>query len=172
MKFYEIAFWCTVSILLSLMSFFIWLCVQKTRDDRIMKISKIGLEYLISNYLSKCFQKLCILLLNNEKLQNKINKQNLLEHQTQFIHDFSKPFVKSILNYARGYEISEEISKNISLFTFEEINLFLFPDILVQNNDYYKELLGKTTRCIYQKSIDLDNQSSKEYIEKINFFKK
>jgi hypothetical protein len=166
---YQIAFWVVFSLILSILSIFIWLCIQKNKDDRIMEISSIGLQYLIKNYLIKCFQKVCVLLIKskNQIISQKLKSEDITDQQDKFIKMFVNPLSIKIINFTRGQEIVKNINNNVSQYQFEKLDLFIFPDQLIIDNDYYKYLLLYTSEKTLIHPLEKTNQDAKIYLAQL-----
>jgi len=165
---YQTGFWIVFGFILAILSIFIWLCVRKNQDDRIMQISSIGLGYLVNHYLNKSFQKVCVLLLRSDEhviLSPKIKSENIMEQQDKFIQKYRESLTKALLKFVRGQEIVEKVSLTVSKTRFEELDLFVFPDTLIDKNEYYRNILLLASEKTLAKPINKSNQESKEYID-------
>lgn len=161
---YFIGFWTTFSFIIVILSIFIWLCIRKSTDNRILEISSIGLEYMINQYLTKCFQKLSYLLIAFNMENSKVSFNQLLKSQSKFINMYNSILRKKLLYFVRGQEIVKNINDNIKKNNYKEIDLFIFPDTILLNINYYKNLLNFASLNL---NIEKSDEESKLCIQNI-----
>jgi len=166
---YQIAFWVVFAVILTILSVFIWLCVQKKRDDRILELSSIGLQFLLKNYLLKCFQKVCVLLIksNNQIISIKLKSEDVSDQQDKFLKMYIDILTRKLLSFARGIDVIRKINDNVGLNQFSDLDLFLFPDQIILDNDYYKNLLYYASEKTLINPIEKTNQESKSYMHEL-----
>ena len=167
---YLIGFYVVLGIIFTLLSFFIWICVENGRNEKIVEISNIGLKYMIKNYLLKSFQKVCVLLLKNRDgtQKTKITKETTRTNQSRFCEHYEKRLTEDLMGRARGLEIVQTIYENILKNNFEEMILFLFPDVVLSNNDYYKNLLLWASENTLNSPICMENQEAKNFLGELD----
>lgn len=160
---YFIGFWTVFSITLIILSIFIWLCLRKSTDNRILQISFIGLEYLMTQYLYKCFQQICFLLIKNGPNDIlKINKITVNEQQDKFVNQYNQLLTIKLLKFARGQEIVKGMYDCLKKNDYTQIDLFIFPDTILINLDYYKNILYLSS---FSRKIQKSDQDAKNYIK-------
>lgn len=165
---FQIGFWIIFGIIITIMTFFIWLCIQKNQDDHIMQISKIGLSYLLNQYLIKSFQKVCILLLlhsNKKPIIKNLNQEEISSQQIKFLELYKDSLTKSILKFARGKEVVSSIFQTINQKEFKDMDIFILPDVIISKNDYYKSILELSSKKTLEKALIMTNDDSKKYID-------
>lgn len=161
---YFIGFWTTFSFIIVILSIFIWLCIRKSTDNRILEISTIGLDYMINQYLIKCFQKLSYLLIALNNQNSKISFNQLLKLQNKFVKMYNLKLSKKLLYFVRGQDIVKNINDNIKKNNYKEIDLLIFPDTILLNMDYYKNLLNLSSLNL---NINKSDDESKIFIQNI-----
>lgn len=163
---YQIAFWVVFAIILTIISIVVWLCVQKKKDEHILKLSAIGLQFLLQSYLKKCFQKVCVLLIksDNQIISKKLTSEDVSDQQEKFSKMYIDIFTPKLITFARGIDIIKNINDNVGLNQYTDLDLFLFPDQIIHDNDYYKNLLFYASEKTLIHPISKSNQESKSYI--------
>jgi hypothetical protein len=164
---FEIGFWVIFGIIFTILAFFIWLCVRKTKDDRIMQVSSIGLGYLIHQYLVKSFQKVCLMLIKSNQNSDKISIDTISIQQTKFVNLYKPIFTKELLKFIRGQEVLTSILVNISNTKFQDLDLFLFPDILISKNEYYNTMLFLASEKTMHSPLRKSNEDAKKYLDEL-----
>jgi hypothetical protein len=134
-----------------------------------MQISSVGLGFLVQQYLTKCFQKVCVLLLRFEKPGIKIllSAEDITEFQKQFVDQYRSVFTTAILQFARGKEVAEHMLKNVNERDFNKLDLFVMPDTLIENNQYYSQLLLFSSEKTLETPVEKSNEESKKYLDKL-----
>jgi len=162
MSAYVIGFWTIFSFIWIILSIFIWLCVRKSKDDRIMQISSIGLEYLISQYLLKCFQKVSYLLVKNRR-ENllKMTTDSLSHQQNIFVQNYKQVLTTRLLKFVRGQDIVKTMYESIKMNNISAIHIFIFPDTILEKIDYYKNMLLLAS---FDK-ISISDQEAKNFLK-------
>lgn len=121
---------------------------------------------ILNNYVKRCFYKIL-----QEYSQTKSVKsiRSKIENIEQFITPLSQKFTKGIVSFPRKNELIQEIRLEMLKHSnsIEDINLFLFPDTLVQksNPNYYKMMICKVTEIIGEKCHVKTNQEAKSILE-------
>jgi hypothetical protein len=130
-------------------------------------MSQIGLQYLVSNYLSKSFQKVCLIILTREKdrILGKIVPEEVFQNQKLFIEKFASEITTFLLKFARGQDIIQTLNDNLCQARYEDMNLFLLPDVFLVKNEYYKIILEMASEKLIEKKIIKSNQGAKEYLD-------
>lgn len=166
---FEIGFWVVFSIVFGILSCVIWLCVEKTRSDRYMQISSVGLGLLVQQYLIKCFQKVCVLLLRFQKpvIKIQLNAEDISEFQRRFVEEYRPLFTTAILRFARGKDIAEQMLKTVNEGDFNKLDLFVMPDALVDKNSYYSRMLLLSSEKMLESPVEKNNEESKRYLDKL-----
>jgi len=165
---FEIGFWVVISFIFTIMAFFIWLCVTKARDHRVKQISFIGLGYLIHQYLVKSFQKVCLMLIKTNQNSEKISANVISTQQTKFVEFYKPILTHELLKFVRGQDIINSLLLNISNPKFQDLDLFLFPDIIINKNEYYNTMLFLASEKTLHSALFLSNENAKKYLDNLN----
>jgi len=166
---FEIGFWVVFSIVFGILSCVIWLCVEKMRSDHYMKISSVGLGFLVQQYLTKCFQKVCVLLLRFQKpgIKIRLTAEDISEFQGRLVEEYRPLFTKAILQFVRGKEVAEQMLQSVNEPDFNKLDLFVMPDALVENNSYYSQLLLLSSEKTLESPVEKPNEDAKKYLDKL-----
>jgi hypothetical protein len=166
---FEIGFWVVFSLVFGVLSCLIWLGIEKTRSDRYMQISSVGLGFLVQQYLTKCFQKVCVLLLRFQKpgIKIRLSADDITEFQKRFVDQYRSLFTSAILQFARGKEVAEQMLKSVNERDFNNLDLFVMPDTLVEKNQYYSQLLLFSSEKMLETPVEKSNEESKKYLDKL-----
>jgi len=131
------------------------------------KISIIGIEYLIHQYLIKSFQKVSLLLLKSKHTKTNVSQEEVTQKENLFIQETKSSILEKLLYFVRSEDILNSININLSKTDYSQINLFLLPDVIIKDNQYYHHLLLHTSSIFSEKIIDLDNEQSKLFLAQL-----
>jgi hypothetical protein len=83
--------------------------------------------------------------------------------------EFYKPILThELLKFVRGQDIINSLLVNISNPKFQDLDLFLFPDIIINKNEYYNTMLFLASEKTLHSPLFLSNENAKKYLDNLN----
>lgn len=168
---YLIPFWVVSCIIVFIIGILVWLSVTKSKDSQMIQTGLLGVRCLMNDYIDRCLQKTVLLMIKFEKLVAKKGLDIRLEvERNKLDKNIGNRFSSLLLRFARGKDIAEKLFSQVgSTDTFEKIDLFLLPDVLVYKcgDDFYTYLLRASAKIVTNDSSLFDNYTnddSKQYL--------
>jgi hypothetical protein len=129
-----------------------------------LKLSSIGIDYLVINYIKKSYQKVSLILLKNNSNTKNINQNDIKLNENKLIQKVKKSLIYKLVKFNRCHQILSLINNNLNNKDYNKINLFLFPDILIKDNNYYHYLLFYSSQICFENTLNFNNEEAKLYL--------
>jgi len=133
------------------------------------QVNLIGTDYLIQQYIKKSFQKVSLHLLKQSKSKkNEISTKEIQQYEQALIQQTKTSIVRHLTRFVRAQEILQSIRDHLNQNTdFRQLDLFLLPDKIIQENQYYHHLVY-TASCVFSDApLEMDNEASKLFLAAI-----
>lgn len=143
---YIIPFWTVLSLILVVMSILIWMAVDKSQSNTSISTGTIGVEYLLHQYLARCVDKTCSMLLEYNGYQAKkgMDIRRTMTRDT-WVQETASLLAKPVIHFPRGVFIMNEIANDMK--NPLSPNIFLLPDVLIVSTriEFYRDLLTQAS---------------------------
>ena len=167
---YLIPFWTIFSVVLTVVGLLIWLSVVKSRDNQRIEMGGVAVQWMMEQYLDRALQKTVFHMIRYEKREAKKGMDVRLRMAQKAFLENAPLLTHHLFRFARGREVIRQLHKELSdKSNFEDVELFLLPDVLVHvsGNVLYTHLLRHACKVVVNESSLFDsysNDESKQYL--------